>query len=700
MAQARKPRVGHQPLQVRRRHRRADVKHHHAVRRQHALELCDQWRDRRRVEMMADDAARIDEIGAAIAFAQRLGDSLTNEIDQCRRSVALPIFPPPSKSEHRLHEFVACDARTGRTIEGENAGRAAGATTQIEHAQRPIGHMSAHRARNGAPVCPGLRTIDSIELRLRHGGISGEHLLERRRAKAYAASGQCSLGAPLPPAHRQDAPRPMPANLTLGNAQHSFWGSPRDEVLRIPGMMLQFPPGSEYLTPGLTNSYHTRMESFGIALVGCGTVGTGVAKLLLEHPDRLTARAGKKLELRRIVVRDLAKPRDPCIPGSLLTTNIREVIDDPAIQVAVEVVGGVDWARQTALDLLAAGKHLVTANKALLATHGAEIFDAGRRHGRAIAFEASVAGGIPIIGALCQGLAANQILSLQGILNGTCNYILTGMTEQGRTYLDVLREAQAKGYAEADPTLDVDGTDAAHKLAILVQIAFGVALPLAAIKRRGIADIDQLDIRFARELGYTIKLLAEAWLEPNSAPDSGGQLAMHVSPVMLRQNSPLALVRDAFNAIFVLGDAVGSTLYYGRGAGQLPTASAVVADLIDMAVGRSQQTFRSLRLWSGNHRNILVRDPSTMRSRFFMRMMVEDRPGVMADITRALANHQISISSVIQHEALEEADGEARIVPLIIMTHTVSTGAFLAALAEIDRFPHVRPPSVYYPVGD
>jgi homoserine dehydrogenase len=453
------------------------------------------------------------------------------------------------------------------------------------------------------------------------------------------------------------------------------------------------------------------MDPFGIALIGCGTVGAGVAKLLLEHPDRLAARAGKRLDLRRIVIRDPAKPRDPSIPRQLLTTNLRDVLDDPSIQVAVELVGGIDWARKTTLDLLAAGKHVVTANKALLATHGAEIFDAGRRHGRAIAFEASVAGGIPIIGALCQGLAANQILAIQGILNGTCNFILTGMIENDCSYDEALREAQAKGYAEADPTLDVDGTDAVHKLAILAQIAFGVAPPLSAIKRRGIADIDQLDIRFARELGYTIKLLAEAWFDPgvrgqeSASPGMddalpGGALALHVSPVMLRKNSPLALVRDAYNAIFVTGDAVGSTLYYGRGAGQLPTASAVVADLIDMAVGRAQQTFASLKLWSGNQSNIVLRNPNTMRSRFFLRMLVEDRPGVMADITRALANHHISISSVIQHEALEETDGETKVVPLIIMTHTAATGDFLATLAEIDSLPHVLPSSVYYPVGD
>jgi homoserine dehydrogenase len=449
------------------------------------------------------------------------------------------------------------------------------------------------------------------------------------------------------------------------------------------------------------------MDPYGIALVGCGTVGTGVAKLLLEHPERLAARAGRRLELRRIVVRDPHKPRDASIAKHLITTDLQQVIDDPTIEVAVEVVGGIDWARRAVLDLLAAGKHVVTANKALLATCGGEIFDAGRRHGKAIAFEASVAGGIPIIGALCQGLAANQILSLQGILNGTCNYILTGMIEAGRSYADVLAEAQNKGYAETDPTLDVDGTDAAHKLAILVQIAFGVALPFHTIKRRGIADIDLLDIRFAKELGYTIKLLAEAWLEPTpsepraSATGSfSGQLALHVSPVMLRQNSPLALVRDAFNAIFVVGDAVGSTLYYGRGAGQMPTASSVVADLIDMAVGRAQQTFRSLRLWSGNHCDIILRDPNTMPSRFYLRMMVEDRPGVMADITRILADQHISIASVIQHEAIEPAEVEEKIVPLIIMTHTVSTGNFLDAVRTIDRLRSVRPVSVHYPVGD
>jgi homoserine dehydrogenase len=441
------------------------------------------------------------------------------------------------------------------------------------------------------------------------------------------------------------------------------------------------------------------MEPYRIALIGCGTVGSGVAKLLLEHPDRLAARAGRRLELRHVVVRDAHKPRDVALPQDLVTTDLRQVLEDPAIDAAVEVVGGVDWARRAVLDLLAAGKDVVTANKALLATCGAEVFDAGRRHGKAIAFEASVAGGIPIIGALCQGLAANQILSLQGILNGTCNFILTGMTEQGRAYGEALADAQKRGYAEADPTLDVDGTDTAHKLAILVQIGFGASVPLSTIPRRGISQVDQVDIRYAGELGYVVKLLAEAWLDPLAGADEGGgRLALHVAPVLLRRTAPLALVRDAYNAISVEGDAVGNTLYYGRGAGQLPTASAVVADLIDLAVGRAQQTFKTLRLWSGHNRDIALRDQRTVPSRFYLRLMVEDRPGVLADVTRCLANHSISISSVIQHEALDGPEGE--VVPLVIMTHIAPTGNFQATLAELDALSCVTAPSVYYHVGD
>ncbi|MFO0863387.1 MAG: homoserine dehydrogenase [Gemmataceae bacterium] len=438
------------------------------------------------------------------------------------------------------------------------------------------------------------------------------------------------------------------------------------------------------------------MEPYGIALLGCGTVGGGVAKLLLQEPERLAAQAGRPLVLRKVVVKDSTKKRDVAIPLSLITTDYRSVLADPSVQLVVEVVGGTAWARTAVLSALEAGKDVVTANKALLAQHGQEIFDAGRKYGRSIAFEASVAGGIPIIGALTQGLAANRILSIQGILNGTCNYILTEMTDQGRSYHEALADAQAKGYAEADPTMDVDGTDTAHKLAILSQIAFRISIPLSEIPRRGIAEIDKVDIGYAKELGYTIKLLAEAWVDPKS---SDGPIAMHVSPVMLRQTYPLAQVRDAFNAIFVTGDAVGATLYYGRGAGQMPTASAVVADIIDMAVGRAQQTFRSLKLWSSETRKTRLRSRDTIPSRFYLRMTVQDRPGVLAEITRILADHHISISSIIQHEAMEGPEGSA-VVPLIIMTHTALAGAFTDAVACINRSPSVIGGSVYFPVAD
>jgi homoserine dehydrogenase len=432
-------------------------------------------------------------------------------------------------------------------------------------------------------------------------------------------------------------------------------------------------------------------EPLGIALIGCGTVGGGVARLLLEQPERLAARTGRPLALRRVVVRDPAKPRPVELPADMIATDLQQVLRDPRIHVGVELVGGVDWAKQAVLSLLESGKDVVTANKALLAQHGAEVFDAARKHGRAVAFEASVAGGVPIIAALAECLAANQIQSLQGILNGTCNFILTSMTENGQSYADALSEAQRRGYAEADPTLDVNGTDAAHKLAILVQIAFGVAVPVGGIERRGIADIDALDIRFARELGYTIKLLAETWL-------SGDQLALHVSPVLLRHQAPLAMVRGAYNAIYVVGDAIGDALFAGQGAGQMPTASAVVADIIDLAVGRAQRTFETLKLWSGQGSGVRLRPSATVRSRFYLRMLVEDRPGVLADVTRVLARHQISIASVIQHEAPEDHEGGR--VHLVIMTHTALTGDFRAAVAEMDRLDRVAPPSVYYPVGD
>ncbi len=431
-------------------------------------------------------------------------------------------------------------------------------------------------------------------------------------------------------------------------------------------------------------------DTLGIALVGCGTVGSGVAEILLRHQDRLARRAGRPLALRRVVVRDSQKARDPLIPRELITIDHAAAINDPAVHVVVELIGGTTVAKKVVLDALAAGKHVVTANKALLADAGNEVFEAARKAERAICFEAAVAGGVPIIRALGESLAANQVTAIQGILNGTSNFILTAMAERGLSYADALAEAQKLGYAEADPTLDVDGSDAAHKLAVLAQIAFGVAAKPHEIERHGINTLDAMDIRFADELGYTIKLLAEAWTDETA-------VALHVAPVLLRHTDLLAQVRGAYNAILVHGDVVGETLYQGPGAGRMPTASSVVADLIDLAVGRAQRTFAAAQLWSKTSKGFTVEPTERVRSRFYVRLLVADKPGVLADVTRILADEQISISSVVQHEAPE---GDGGPVSLVIVTHYAETGRFKAALAKINRLTTVAAPAVYYSMGD
>ncbi len=449
-------------------------------------------------------------------------------------------------------------------------------------------------------------------------------------------------------------------------------------------------------------------EPLGIALVGCGTVGSGVAKVLLEKSDRLSARAGRPLVLRHVIVRDPDKPRVVEVPRDLLSADFAPILADAGVHVVCELVGGTGIAKQFVLDALAAGKHVVTANKALLAECGKEIFDAARKAERVVCFEAAVAGGVPIIRALGESLAANQVTALQGILNGTSNFILTAMADRGMSYADALAEAQRRGFAEADPTLDVDGSDAAHKLAILAQIAFGVTAKPGDIERVGIAGLDAMDIRFANELGYTIKLLAEAWTSSVPGPSSlvPGQMtkdegprtvALHVAPVLLRHTDMLAQVRGAFNAIQIVGDVVGETLYQGPGAGMLPTASSVLSDLIDLAVGRAQRTFAAAKLWSPGSRGFQIAPSERVRSRFYLRLMVIDKPGVLADITRILADEQISISSFVQHEAVE---GDGPPVPLVIVTHYAETGRFRNALKRIAALPTVTAPAACYSMDD
>jgi homoserine dehydrogenase len=434
------------------------------------------------------------------------------------------------------------------------------------------------------------------------------------------------------------------------------------------------------------------MEHVTVGLIGLGTVGTGVARLLTEQADRVARRAGKPLRLKWAVVRDPAKPRGVTMDGVRVTTDVSRLINDPETEIVLELMGGIDPALQIVLDCLKAGKHVVTANKALLAEYGPEIFAQARSSGRAVAFEASVAGGIPIIQALGVSLAANQIHNLAAILNGTCNYILTKMTHEGLAYADALAQAQALGYAEANPTLDVDGTDTAHKLAILSQIAFQSSVTTANIPRQGINRLQLADLRYAGELGYAVKLLALAKL-------TAAGLELRVAPILVKRGTPLAEVRGPYNAIRVVGDAVGDTFFYGRGAGMMPTASAVVGDLIDVVTGRSLLTSKVLNLWPGEEHPVRRTASGQIRSRYYLRFTIADRPGVIAALAHSLGEHGISIASVIQHDPGDDAP-ENSPVPLVIMTHSAVEADLLAALSEIDRLKVVHAPSVCMGVED
>ena len=433
------------------------------------------------------------------------------------------------------------------------------------------------------------------------------------------------------------------------------------------------------------------MQKTKVALVGMGTVGTGVARLLLDHGDRTARHAGCILWLEQVVVSDVSKKRDVALPKGLLSSELTRVLRDPEIKVVAHLVGGVEPARTIMLKLLESGKDVVTANKALLAEHGPEIFDRARELGRSIAFDACVAGGIPIITNIGQCFSANQILSLQGILNGTTNFIVSQMEGQGASYADALKEAQRLGYAEADPTMDVSGADAAQKLAILAHLAFGARVHWKEIPCEGIAKLDAADIRYAKELGYRLKLIAAARLHEKG-------LELHVSPTLVKIGTPLAEVRQAYNAISVVGDAVGPVFFHGLGAGQMPTASAVVADMIDTAVGRTQITFRTLELWSQREALVSLLEHGELSGRYYLRFTVEDKPGVLAEIAGVLGRHGISIASVIQHEP--SGDGGSRVVPLVIMTYQAREGAAAAAVAEIDRLKVVKAGSVRMRVLD
>jgi len=433
------------------------------------------------------------------------------------------------------------------------------------------------------------------------------------------------------------------------------------------------------------------MTPLRVALLGLGNVGAGVAKLLLEHPDRVARRAGRSIELRQVIVRDLNKVRSVNLPAGIVSDDYRRVVEDREIDVAIELLGGVTPTFDVFRSLLESGKDVVTANKALLCEKGDVLFAKARALGRTIAFEGAVAGGIPIIACINQSMTANQITGVEAILNGTSNFILSEMLARDLSYPDILAEAQRLGYAEADPTMDIDGTDAAQKLDLLVQLAFGTKVPLASFTRQGIDTLELADLKYAAELGYMVKLLAVAKLV-------GGQLEMHVQPTLVHRDEPLAQCGGAFNMIALVGDAVGKTVLSGAGAGQMPAASAVVADLIDVATGRAALTFPRIDVWK-DRQPFPVQRSEEVANRYYLRFNVLDRPHVFADIADILGRHGISLASIIQHEA-PEAGSDESIVPLVVMTHRTTYGRLSAADRELDRLDSLRTPRVRMPVAD
>jgi homoserine dehydrogenase len=415
------------------------------------------------------------------------------------------------------------------------------------------------------------------------------------------------------------------------------------------------------------------MKEIKIGLIGFGTVGAGVVKILGENAPLIAQRLGGNVRLHKIADIDLKRDRGVQVPKEILTTDAEAVLTDPQIAICIELVGGIEPARTFILKAIEAGKHVVTANKALLALHGAELFAAAQNKGVRIGFEASVGGGIPIIRSLREGLVANRIISIFGILNGTSNYILTRMTQEGKGFREILKDAQRLGYAEADPTLDVEGTDAAHKLAILAALAFGIRVDFNDIFVEGIAHISPLDIQFSSEFGYRIKLLA-------IGKEDKGKVELRVHPTMLPSHHLLSTVEGVYNAIYLSGDAVGPTMLYGQGAGSLPTGSAVVSDVVDLCgdIIHGVKGGDSLApFWSSE--GGMTKAMEEVVTPYYLRFTAVDRPGVLSKVSGILGEHEISIASVIQKgRRVKEA------VPIVMMTHEAKEKNVRQALKAID----------------
>jgi len=425
-------------------------------------------------------------------------------------------------------------------------------------------------------------------------------------------------------------------------------------------------------------------SSIAVGMVGFGTVGAGVAKILLDNAALIRRRVGVPVELVRIADLDTTRDRGVLLPPGVLTADLRQVLDDPSIDIVLELIGGYDAAKRLILEAVAKGKQVVTANKALLAVHGEEIFEAASRRRVDLGFEASVGGGIPVIRALTQGLAGNTLLSMYGIINGTSNFILSRMTREGQRFDTVLADAQKAGYAEADPTFDVAGIDSAHKLTIMVTLAYGSPVNFKEIFTEGITHLTPLDIAYAHEFGYTIKLLGIAKLHEND-------VEARVHPTMIPSDSPVAGVDGVYNAIQLVGDAVGDIVLYGQGAGSLPTGSAVVSDVIDIArnlLSGASGRVPAASFQQDQRRPLRIRPMEEITSLYYLRFMVVDRPGVLSQIAGVLGTHGISISSVIQ-----KGRKEGQTVPVVIMTHAAREREVQTALQDINRMSFISEPT-------
>lgn len=416
-------------------------------------------------------------------------------------------------------------------------------------------------------------------------------------------------------------------------------------------------------------------EPVKVGILGLGTVGSGVTKILLENEANIDQKVGREIEITKILDKDLTRERDIEVPQGIMTDNPEEVLENPEIDIIVEVIGGVNPAKEFITRAINSGKHVVTANKELVAKHGTELLDLAAENGVDLYFEASVGGGIPIIRSLKESLTANKIEEIMGIVNGTTNYILTKMTQEGVAFSDVLAEAQKRGYAEADPTADVEGYDAAYKLSILSAIAFSSRININDIYLEGISEVTQEDISYAQELGYVIKLLA-------IGKNVDGKIEARVHPTMIPNNHPLASVNDVFNAVFVKGDAVGELMYYGRGAGSMPTGSAIVSDVIDIA--RNIKHDANTRIACSCYQKKELKPMEEVSSKFYLRLGVIDKPGVLATVASILSENDVSIESVIQQ-------GETQaVVPLVLVTHQVTEGDIQEALKEIKELKEVK----------